>query len=176
MDAKKFGMFLLEQRKALGLTQAQLAERIHVTDKAVSRWERGVGLPDIHLLEPLADAREVSVLELIRAEKVQENLLPVTDAENLVSETIALASEQTDAMMKERQRKPLLFYVTTILSCIGLYIIFRAMGKEEPDAILCLIGFLMAIASPIYLYILATNYYIFWKSRAMSNYRNARYQ
>lgn len=37
MDAKKFGMFLLEQRKALRLTQAQLAERIHVTDKAVSR-------------------------------------------------------------------------------------------------------------------------------------------
>lgn len=176
MDAKKFGMFLSERRKELGLTQAQLAERIHVTDKAVSRWERGVGLPDINLLEPLAEALEVSVLELIRAERVQENLLPVTDAENLVSETIALASEQTDIKLKRQQRKPLLFYLTTFLSCVGLFLIFWAMGMEEPNAGLCLIGFLMAMASPIYLYILATEYYIFWKSNAMSNYRNERYQ
>ena len=51
-----FGAFLAETRRARGLTQRDLAERLHVTDKAVSRWERGVGLPDINTLEPLADA------------------------------------------------------------------------------------------------------------------------
>ena len=56
MDAPTFGAFLAETRRARGLTQRDLAERLHVTDKAVSRWERGVGLPDINTLEPLADA------------------------------------------------------------------------------------------------------------------------
>lgn len=45
MDAKMFGAFLAQVRRAQGLTQAELAEQLHVTDKAVSRWERGVGLP-----------------------------------------------------------------------------------------------------------------------------------
>ena len=42
MDAKKFGAFVADIRKEKGMTQADLAEKIHVTDKAVSRWERGV--------------------------------------------------------------------------------------------------------------------------------------
>ena len=54
MDAKSFGAFIADQRRTLGLTQAEVAARLHVTDKAVSRWERGVGLPDINTLEPLA--------------------------------------------------------------------------------------------------------------------------
>ena len=56
MDARTFGNYLSRMRKAQGLTQAELAEQLHVTDKAVSRWERGIGLPDINTLEPLADA------------------------------------------------------------------------------------------------------------------------
>lgn len=51
MDAKTFGAFLARMRKSQGLTQAELAQQLHVTDKAVSRWERGVGLPDINTLE-----------------------------------------------------------------------------------------------------------------------------
>ena len=50
MNAKDFGAFLARTRKACGLTQADLAAQLHVTDKAVSRWERGVGLPDINTL------------------------------------------------------------------------------------------------------------------------------
>lgn len=42
MDAKVFGKFIMERRKQLGMTQAELSEKINVTDKAVSRWERGV--------------------------------------------------------------------------------------------------------------------------------------
>lgn len=54
MDAKTLGDFIAGRRRELGLTQAQLAARMHLTDKAVSRWERGVGLPDLATLEPLA--------------------------------------------------------------------------------------------------------------------------
>lgn len=51
------------------MTQAELAEKIHVTDKAISRWERGLGFPDIQTLEPLAQVLGISVLELMRSEK-----------------------------------------------------------------------------------------------------------
>ena len=65
MDAKMFGAFLAQVRRVQGLTQAELAEQLHVTDKAVSRWERGVGLPDINTLEPLADALGLSLADLM---------------------------------------------------------------------------------------------------------------
>lgn len=55
MDNQKLGIFITELRKEKGLTQAQLAQKLNVTDKAVSKWERGVGFPDIKLLEPLVD-------------------------------------------------------------------------------------------------------------------------
>ena len=66
MDAHKFGAFVARRRKERNMTQADLASKIQVTDKAVSRWERGLGFPDIHIIEPLADALEVSVLELMK--------------------------------------------------------------------------------------------------------------
>ena len=62
MDNQKLGIFITELRKEKGLTQAQLAQKLNVTDKAVSKWERGVGFPDIKLLEPLADVLDLSLL------------------------------------------------------------------------------------------------------------------
>ena len=68
MDAKKFGAFISDRRKQQHMTQAELAGKIGVTDKAVSRWERGLGFPDINTMEPLADALGISLLELMRSE------------------------------------------------------------------------------------------------------------
>lgn len=69
MEAKKFGQFIAGIRKEKKMTQVELAEKIHVTDKAISRWERGLGFPDIQTLEPLAQVLGISVLELMRSEK-----------------------------------------------------------------------------------------------------------
>lgn len=68
MDAKAFGSFLAETRKAKGLTQSALAEQLHVTDKAISRWERGLGFPDINTLEPLAEALGLTLAQLMHAD------------------------------------------------------------------------------------------------------------
>lgn len=75
MDNKKTGAFIAQCRKDLNLNQKQLAEKLSVTDKAVSKWETGNGAPDIALLVPLADELGVSVVELLdgtRAEKSNE--------------------------------------------------------------------------------------------------------
>ena len=69
MEAKKFGQFIAGIRKEKKMTQTELAGKIHVTDKAISRWERGLGFPDIQTLEPLAQALGISVLELMRSER-----------------------------------------------------------------------------------------------------------
>ncbi len=50
MDASKFGKFISDQRKALGMTQADLGNKLMVTDKAVSKWERGLGFPDRNVM------------------------------------------------------------------------------------------------------------------------------
>ena len=61
MDAQQFGTFIAELRRERGMTQAELAAQLRVTDKAVSRWERGLGFPDINTLEPLARALGITV-------------------------------------------------------------------------------------------------------------------
>lgn len=70
MDNKKTGKFIAELRKEQGLNQKELAEKINVTDKAVSKWETGRGAPDISLLIPLANTLGVSVSEVLSGEKM----------------------------------------------------------------------------------------------------------
>lgn len=71
MDRYLTGATIKELREKHGLTQAQLAEMLSVSDKAVSKWERGAGYPDITLLEPIASALRVSVAELLAGSAVK---------------------------------------------------------------------------------------------------------
>ena len=65
MEHKDIGNFIAERRKAKGLTQKQLAEKLYVSDKAISKWERNICLFDISLIHPLADILDVSINELL---------------------------------------------------------------------------------------------------------------
>ena len=97
MDAKKVGEHIAALRKEKGLTQLELAEKLHVTDKAVSRWERGVGLPDIQTIEPLAQTLGVDVLEIMRG----ETLLPQQESAAAVDETLAYVRESEKLRRQE---------------------------------------------------------------------------
>lgn len=66
VDAAKMGGFIRQRRTDLNLTQKELAEKVGVSDKTVSKWERGVGFPDISILEDLTDALEIDLNQLIR--------------------------------------------------------------------------------------------------------------
>lgn len=101
MDSKVFGQFIAGIRKENNMTQADLAELIGVTDKAVSRWERGIGFPDINTLEPLANALGISVPELMRSEKSEMEKKKSGLSDNEVTEMMANAVE----MAKENQRQ-----------------------------------------------------------------------
>ena len=70
MDAKKTGILIAQCRKAKHYTQKDLAERLHVSDKAISRWETGKGFPDTSLLKPLSDILGIGVSELLAGEMI----------------------------------------------------------------------------------------------------------
>lgn len=76
MNAEMTGRLIAERRRELGLSQTELAEQLHVTDKAVSRWETGRGMPSVDLLEPLADALGLSVSELLSGKRLTPEELP----------------------------------------------------------------------------------------------------
>lgn len=69
MEKQKMGQFISELRKQKKMTQKQLAEKLNVTDKAVSKWERGLACPDISLLTPVADILGITTSELLNGER-----------------------------------------------------------------------------------------------------------
>lgn len=85
MDQVKVGNYILKKRKELGLTQKELAELVEVTDKSVSKWERGNGLPDVSRLKPLCDALKISMNELVAGEDINEASLTQKVEENIMS-------------------------------------------------------------------------------------------
>ena len=70
MDQLKIGKFIAECRKKANLTQMQLAEKLGITDKAVSKWERGIAMPDTSIMLELCDILSISVNELLSGEKI----------------------------------------------------------------------------------------------------------
>lgn len=94
MDVKKFGSFIATVRKEQQMTQVELAKKLQVTDKAVSKWERGIGFPDINTIEPLAEALGVSVLEIMKSERIPEHEVSSEVASNVLVDAFELAKYQ----------------------------------------------------------------------------------
>ncbi len=91
MELDIFGAFLRERRMELGLTQADLAKKLNVTDKAVSRWERGKGYPEVTLLEPLAKALELTLVELMQSRRLPSGTVTREDAEAAAANILEIA-------------------------------------------------------------------------------------
>ena len=70
MDQIKIGKFIAECRKNVNLTQMQLSEKLGITDKAISKWERGISMPDTSIMLELCDILGISVNELLSGEKI----------------------------------------------------------------------------------------------------------
>lgn len=93
MDAKVTGCFIAQLRKELGLTQKELAEKLEVTDKAISRWETGKGLPDTSLLKPLAEIFRVSVGELLSGKRMDDSQIK-SQADHIILESLSYEESQ----------------------------------------------------------------------------------
>ncbi len=95
MDKEAFAAFLTELRKEKDYTQKELAEKLFVSDKAVSKWERALSMPDISLLIPLAEILEVTVTELLEGQRLEEPAPMEAEAvELLVKKALSLTEEE----------------------------------------------------------------------------------
>ena len=138
MDAQKTGTLIQSARKEKQLTQKELARRLHISDRTVSKWERGAGLPDVALWEPLADALGLPVQCLISGEAGEREPGP----EAMVREAIRLACRQWKA--NARRRLGTLFGWAGILAILGFVLLgildrtgffLREVSREVPAVI-----------------------------------------
>ena len=113
MDNLKFGSFIAQMRKEKGLTQKELADRLHVTDKAVSKWETGKGFPDVKMMEPLAEELDVSLVELLQGERQQNDTFTAEQADIAVRQALE-SSERVTA-------RKYLKLLRTLLTGIGIW-------------------------------------------------------
>ena len=135
MDAKKTGAFIARIRKEKNMTQAELASRLKVTDKAVSRWERGIGLPDINTLEPLSDVLGVTVLEIMKGERIQEESVDKEEAVSLLSDTLKMSE-------KEKKRDFIVTVCCSILGAagVGLVLLGTYLYRWKQNVAISLVG------------------------------------
>lgn len=134
MDNIKFGKFIRESRQGKGLTQKQLAEQIHVSDKAVSKWENGAGFPDIKILEPLAECLGVRLIELMQGERVAEPEIDREAAEQIVAQTITQSKQAEEWQRRMWKAKVLLGACVCgilYLVCVGL----RYLAGQTPGVV-----------------------------------------
>ena len=85
MDQIKIGKFIADERKRKGYTQKQLSEKLEISDKTISKWERGNGFPEVSLLLPLCNELEITVNELLSGERVSEEDYLKKAEENMVN-------------------------------------------------------------------------------------------
>ena len=110
MNELQVGQTIASLRKEKGLTQKELAEQLHVTDKAVSKWERGLNFPELSLLEPLADALDTTVIHLLSLENASNQEVIVTVS--------TISQQEKQKVIKDLRTRSI------INLCIGLLMLF----------------------------------------------------
>lgn len=136
MDYEKIGKFILLLRKEQWLTQSQLAEKLDVTNKAISKWERGLGAPDISLLRNLSSILKVSINEILIGEKLES--ITKEQSDEILVESIFLYQEKGIKktisisliifMFTFFVASLVIFNVSMILSRFYLYVVFSILG------------------------------------------------
>ncbi len=139
IDMEQFGHFLAVQRKEQGMTQRMLADRVGVSDKAVSKWERGLSLPDTALLISLSEVLGVTVTELLLGKHLENaERISDSDAERLVQNavqgrSVVVLSEEEKHELKKTKKKRALFYVAEILLVIIEMAVLYGLGVSRND-------------------------------------------
>ena len=135
MDQICIGKFIAEERKKKGYTQRQLSEKLGISDKTISKWERGNGFPEVSLLLPLCEELDITVNELLSGKRVSEEDYRKKAEENMVN----LVKEA-----QESKKKIILSAMVAILVILAATPLFVLSGALEMNTwmrvILIIIG------------------------------------
>ena len=130
MNHDKTGALIAKRRRDLGLTQKALADGLNISDRAVSKWERGLGFPDISLIEPLADALGLTVVELLHG---QENP-PTPEEERSARITLNSIRWEVHDLMKQNAYKIVLLTGLLLMAAVVLVLTISSsevFGRSE---------------------------------------------
>ena len=115
MDLVKIGKYIAGKRKVLGMTQKQLAEKLNMSDKSVSKWERGICLPDVSVYMELCEILGISINEFLAGEDIDAENVEKKSEDNIIQVT-------KDSKKKQKNLKSILAVVTTFAVIMVLFL------------------------------------------------------
>ncbi len=131
MNQEKIGKFILELRREKNMTQQELADKIGVTDRAISKWENGRGMPDLSLMIPLCKELNITINELISGEKIEKK-----DYQSKLEENIVKTIDYTNRRIINKGKifKIVVGTIITIILIIGLmfFVDVNRMNNNDP--------------------------------------------
>lgn len=152
MDVVKIGAFIKTQRTELNMTQKELAEKIGCTDKAISRWETGKGLPDMSFIIPLSKELNVSINELLMGEKLITEVNSSAEAKKITEiikkndETLVEVIEESQKTIKRHSKISLVLLVLFVIQMIIYFVLPSFLpSKPEPFIIMLILSGLTSI-------------------------------
>lgn len=148
MNQEKIGKLITTLRKEKKLTQKELANILGVSDKSVSKWERGVCLPDVSLFKPLCEVLNITLNEFFAGEKIEEQNYKEKADENLLQalENSTFTLKEKQKYFKEKWQKEHFFALTLVMFVIAFFIIYGWIKNDRNITILFIImGFVSGI-------------------------------
>ena len=128
MDLVKIGKYIVGKRKALGMTQKQLAEKLNMSDKSVSKWERGICLPDVSVYMELCEILGISINEFLAGEDIDAENVEKKSEDNIIQVT-------KDSKKKQKNLKSILAVVTTfaviMVLVLGAVFVHKVMQPKN---------------------------------------------
>ena len=141
LDKAAFGHFLAQLRREKGMTQKELAATLYVSDKAVSKWERGLSVPDISLLVPLAEQLNVTVAELLQGRRVEEERrFTREETEDLIRKALTFSAEPPERRQARTKK-----YLPVYVICCVLAVWAAGLADIEGALALLIIGVVFGV-------------------------------
>lgn len=121
IDKKKFGAFVSALRKEKGYTQKELAEKLFISDKAVSKWETAASIPDTALLVPLSELLGVTVMELLMCERMRQDVpMDAERIEDVVKTALSYPGEETERAYHTKNKWPAIYVLAVLVGIAGM--------------------------------------------------------
>lgn len=122
IDKQKFGAFVAQLRREKGYTQKQLAQQLYLSDKAVSKWETGVSIPDTAMLIPLSEQLGVTVTELLRCQRLEDTEpMASKEVENVVKTAICYSGSLEQRAWQKKSGWMVAYPLSLLVGGAGLY-------------------------------------------------------
>ena len=157
MDLIKIGKFIADCRKRKNITQEELAEKLYITDRAVSKWERGLSLPDADKMLELCSILDINVNELLNGEKIN-----MRDYEKKTNELLVELAKQEELKNKKMITDMYVLSVTAVVFYIGITLLAAyTLGEGTTFGIIVTIATIILVAVALYVFKLEiyTGYY-----------------